>query len=129
MSDSMSSHDMRIAGVGGLLSIALGTVAGIADQMWRLPSTGSPAAEITAYASAHRTVLLTAMVLNTAAVSLWLVFGAGVWLHLRQATRGESLLPACFLVGLVSFVTLLFAGFTAAFVLTYRAPDASESRL
>ncbi|HEY5052766.1 MAG TPA: hypothetical protein VII45_05090 [Solirubrobacterales bacterium] len=71
--------------------------------------------------------MLVAMVLNTTAVGLWLVFG--VWLWLREATGGESVLSACFLVGLVSFVTLLFAGFTAFFALAYRAPESSDPRL
>ena len=69
------------------------------------------------------------MVLNTAAVGLWLVFGAGVWLWLRETAGGESILSVCFLIGLVSFVTLLLAGFTAFFVLVYRAPEVSDPRL
>jgi hypothetical protein len=40
-----------------------------------------------------------------------------------------SVLSVCFLVGLVSFVTLILAGFTVAFVLFYRAPNAPDPRL
>jgi hypothetical protein len=40
-----------------------------------------------------------------------------------------SVLSVCFLVGLVSFVTLLLAGFTVAFVLFYCAPNAPDPRL
>jgi hypothetical protein len=46
----------------------------------------------------------------------------------REET-GESLLSVCFLFGLVSFVTLLFAGFTLFWVLIYRAPGVSEPKL
>jgi hypothetical protein len=59
--------------------------------------------------------LLVAMVLSTVAVGLWLAFGVGVWLWLRETTGSVSVLSVCFLVGLVSFVTLLLAGFTVVF--------------
>jgi hypothetical protein len=42
---------------------------------------------------------------------------------------GESYLSACFLFGVVSFVTLLLAGFTCFLVLTYRAQQISDARL
>jgi hypothetical protein len=69
------------------------------------------------------------MVLTTTAVGLWLVFGVGVWLWLRETTSSESVLSVCFLVGLVSFVTLLLAGFTVFFVFVYRAGEVSDPRL
>jgi hypothetical protein len=120
---------IKLAGLAGLLSIALGIVALPVDQMWAFPGTGATAGEVAAFAQANRAALLVAMALNSLAVGLWLVFGAGVWLRLRQVAGGESVLPACFLVGLISFVTLLLAGFTVFFVLVYRAPDAPDPRL
>jgi hypothetical protein len=69
------------------------------------------------------------MLLSTAAVSLWFVFGAGVWLRLRRVSGPESLATACFAFGFVGFVTLLLAGFTAFFVLVYRAADVGDPRL
>lgn len=123
------SSGIKLAGLAGLLSIALGIVALPVDQMWTFPMTGAPTGEVAAFAAANRTELLVAMVLNTIAVGLWLVFGAGVWLRLRQVAGSESILPACFLAGLVSFVTLLLAGFTVFFVLAYRAPEAPDPRL
>jgi hypothetical protein len=119
----------KLAGLAGLLSIALGIVAMPVDQMWTFPGSGATAGEIAGFVDAHRSALLIAMVLTTTAVGLWLVFGVGVWLWLREATGGESVLSVCFLVGLVSFVTLLLAGFTCFFVLVYRAPEASDPRL
>lgn len=118
----------RLAGVAGILSLALGAAGVLVGQMWAFPGTGATAAEIAGFVDAHRSALLTDMVLTTAAVWFWLVFGAGVWLRLREAD-GEDFLPVSFLVGLVGFVTLLFAGFTAFFVLVYRAPEASDPRL
>ena len=126
----MSGRDaIRFAGLAGLLSIALGIAGLVVDQMWTFPGAGSTAAEIATFADHHRTALLAASILNTLVVGLWLVFGAGVWQWLRGGSQGESFLSTCFLVGLVSFVTLLLAGFTSFFVLVYRAPEASDPRL
>ena len=126
-SDTYST--IRFAGHAGVISIALGIAGGIVDEMWTFPGTGATAGQIAGFAGAHQSALLLAMVLNTTAVGLWLVFGVGVWLRLRERTSGESFLSVCFLVGLVSFVTLLFAGFTSLFLLAYRAPEASDPRL
>lgn len=123
------SNGIKLAGLAGLLSIVLGIVALPVDQMWTFPATNATAVEVAAFARENRSELFAAMVLNTIAVGLWLVFGAGVWLRLRQVAGGESILPACFLAGLVGFVTLLFAGFTVFFVLVYRAPETSDPRL
>jgi len=120
---------LKLAGAAGVLGVALGSAGSIVGQIFEFPATGSTAAEITAFVDAHRTALAVGMVLNTAAVSLWTVFGAGVWLRLRHVTREESLLSACFAFGLVGFVTLIFAGFTSFFVLVYRAPEVSDPRL
>lgn len=123
------SNGIKLAGIAGLLSVALGIVALPVDQMWTFPGTNATAAEVAAFARANRAELFAAMALNTLAVGLWLVFGTGVWLRLRQLAGGESILPACFLVGLVGFVTLLLAGFTAFFLLTYRTPAGSDAQL
>lgn len=125
----MSTRATKLAGLAGVLSITLGLAALPIDQMWTFPATGATAAEIAGFVHAHRSALLAAMVLTTAAVGLWLIFGIGVWLWLRETTGSESILSACFLVGLVSFVTLLFAGFTVFFVLAYRAGEVSDPRL
>jgi hypothetical protein len=120
---------IKLAGVAGILSIVLGIAGSIVDEMQTFPGTGASAGEIASYADVHRSALLVAMVLSTMAVGLWLAFGVGVWVWLRETTGSVSVLSVCFLVGLVSFVTLLLAGFTVAFVLFYRAPNASDPRL
>jgi hypothetical protein len=120
---------MQLAGAAGILSLVLGGAGVLVGQMWAFPGTGATAGEIASFADAHRSALLVDMVLTTAAVWLWLIFGVGVWLRLREADEGEGFLPACFLAGLLSFVTLLFAGFAVFFVLVYRAPEASDPRL
>ncbi len=120
---------IKLAGLAGLLSIALGIAGAIVDEMQTFPGTGASTSEIAGYVDAHRSALLVAMVLSTIAVGIWLAFGVGVWLWLRERTGSVSVLSVCFLVGLVSFVTLLLAGFTVAFVLFYRAPNAPDPRL
>ncbi len=120
---------IKLAGLAGILSTALGAAGVIVDQMWTIPGTGATAGEIAGFVDTHRSALLIALVLTTIGVSLWLVFGVGVWLSMRATASDESFLAACFLAGFVSFVTLLFAGFTSFLVLVYRAPVASDPRL
>jgi hypothetical protein len=127
--EAMSTRTTQLIGVAGLVSIGLGIAGSIVDEMRTFPPTGASAGEIASYVGAHRSALLVAMALSTAAVGLWLLFGVGVWVWLRETARGESILSVCFLVGLVSFVTLLLAGFAVFFVLVYRAPAASDPRL
>jgi hypothetical protein len=126
---SATYNAIKLAGLAGVASIVLGIAGAIVDQMWKFPGTSATAGEIAGYVDSHRSALLVAMVLSTAAVGLWLVFGVGVWVWLREMAGSVSVLSVCFLVGLVSFVTLLLAGFTVAIVLFYRAPEASDPRL
>jgi len=126
---SVTYSAIKLAGLAGILSTALGVAGVIVDQMWTIPGTGATAGEIAGFVDTHRSALLIALVLTTIGVSLWLVFGVGVWLSMRATASDESFLAACFLAGFVSFVTLLFAGFTSFLVLVYRAPAASDPRL
>jgi hypothetical protein len=127
--ESATYSAIKLAGLAGVVSIALGIAGAIVDQMWTFPGTGATAGEVAGFVGAHRSALLVAMVLSTAAVGLWLPFGVGVWLRLRETVSGESFLSVCFLVGLVSFVTLLLAGFAVFIVFVYRAPEAPDPRL
>ena len=120
---------MRFAGLAGLVSLAFGVAGVIIDEMWRIPGTGASAEEIAGFVDAHRSALLLAVILTAAGVALWLLFGVGVWVWMRETASGDSFLSMCFVVGLVSFVTLLFAGFTSFLVLVYRAPEPSDPRL
>src|SRR4051812_37795971 len=124
---------MKLAGVAGVLGFALAAIGsvgiGLFDNgtLFDFPATTSNAAEIAGFVAEHRGPALAAMVLNTLGVALWLVFGVGVWLRLRE--RGETLLSASFALGLAGFVTLILAGFVPFFVLAYRSGYGSQARL
>src|SRR3954447_11270620 len=124
---------MKLAGAAGVLGFAFAAVGsvvvGLFDSatLFEFPATTSSAAEIAGFVADHRAPALAAMVLNTLGVALWLVFGVGVWLRLRE--RGETLLSASFALGLAGFVTLILAGFVPFFVLAYRSGYGSQARL
>jgi hypothetical protein len=120
---------MRPAGIAGVLGIVLPTAALFVLPIWSFPGTSSSASELTAFAVQHQTSLRAVMILNAAGVGLWMIFGAGVWLWLRQVTGPDSLLSACFAFGLIGFVTILLGGFVAMFIIAYRAPDTPDVRL
>jgi hypothetical protein len=124
-----AAASMRLAGAAGVLGCALGVAGSLVVDILDVPATTASAAEIVESVDQDRTALLVGMLLNTAAVSLWSVFGAGVWLRLRRASGPESLASACFPFGFVGFVTLLLAGFTAFFVLAYRDAEVGDPRL
>ena len=127
--DPSTAASMRLAGAAGVLGCALGVAGSIVVDLLDAPATTASAAEIVESVEGDRTALLVGMLLSTAAVSLWFVFGAGVWLRLRRASGPESLASACFAFAFVGFVTLLLAGFTAFFVLVYRDADVGDPRL
>src|SRR4051794_40386039 len=126
---------MKLAGAAGILGFAAATlgsaVIGAFDHasLFEFPGSQASATEVASFAAAHRSLGLVAMVLNTIAVALWVVFGAGVWLKLREG--GESLASACFALGLAASLTLIFAGFVPFFVLAYRGGggDPANARL
>jgi hypothetical protein len=115
-----------VAGVAGALVPVVGLVV---LPIWDFPATTASASQIAHFVQAHRSALQAVMVLNTIGVSLWSVFGAAVWVRLRQAAHADSALPACFAVGLIGFVTLLMAGFTAFDVLVYRGSVGLEAQV
>jgi hypothetical protein len=127
--DRTTVASLRLAGAAGLLGCALGVAGSLLVDLFDAPATTASAAEIVNSVEGDRTALLVGMLLSTAAVSLWFVFGAGVWLRLRRASGPESLATACFAFGFVGFVALLLAGFTCFFVLVYRDADVGDPRL
>lgn len=118
----------RIGGLAGLLGVASGVLGGaIIAPIWSFPGSASTIAHVASFPREHRTALLIGMFFNTAAVLLWLAFGAALWSYLRRLGH-DDFGHRCFALGIVSMVTLLLAGFTAFFVLVYRSGSATEVR-
>jgi hypothetical protein len=122
-------RSVDLGGLAGVLGIVVPFVGVLVVPIWEFPGTGISGAELVTFVREHRTALQVTMVLNTVGVTLWLVFGAALWVRLRFAAGARSVLPALFVVGFASFGTLLLAGFTAMDVLIYRPTAANEARL
>ena len=125
----MSALDAKGSGLCGVLGVIAGTIGFFVNRMWRFPDSSAPAAAISDFVAAQRAELVIGMFLSTAAVTLWLAFGAGLWSWLRTATERDRPQLAMFLAGVISFTTLSLAGFTAFMVLVYRDGDAYERLL
>ncbi len=123
--------DRRLSAGGwaGVLGVAVPLVGLIVLPIWTFPSTNASGADVLAFARGHTGALQTMMLAYTVGVTLWLVFGAAVWARMRAALPGDSMLTTCFAGGLISFVTLLLAGFTCFDILVYRLPPPAEARL
>ncbi len=127
MQDELNST--KLIGAVGVVGFALPAVgSALFAPTWDFPATDATGAAITAYVVEHRDALLAGVLLNAIGVTLWGLFGVGVWLRLRRV-GGESYLSAGFLFGVISFVTLLLAGFVCFLVLTYRGEQTSDPRL
>lgn len=116
-------------GLVGVLGIAIPTIGLIVLPIWRFPATGSSAAQVVSFAARHRTAVEVTMLSNAVGVTLWGVFGVHVWMRLRRVLEPESSLPACFIAGVVGFVTLLLSGFASIDAAFYQRVDAAESRV
>src|SRR3954454_22617056 len=99
-------------------------VAGLIQPLWKLPDSDASDHDIVTYVADHRTGFLTALFLNAAAVTLWLVPFASI--RERMATRPT----AASLFGSASnvLVTMLLSGFVPMMVLAYRSPEVTSGR-
>jgi hypothetical protein len=121
--------DMRMTRAAGVAGIAVPCLGLALYPIWSFPDTQATGAEVAAWATTHHDRLVAMMATYTVGVTLWLVFGVGVWALLRAAHPVGSVAPACFLGGLIGFVTLLLAGFTAFDLLLYRPHDPAVATL
>ena len=126
---SARGRSIDAAGLAGVLGIVVPALGLFFVPIWEFPGTDASGAEIIAFVRDHRAALQVTMVVNTLGVTLWLVFGAALWVRLRLAAGATSVLPAIFAVGIASFGTLLLAGFAAMDVLILRPTAADEAHL
>lgn len=119
----------RVARWAGVAGFVLPALTLIAYPIWSYPGSRASGGEVAFWASGHHDQLIVSQVLNTAGVTVWLVFGAAVWSYLRGRLPAGSMLPAAFAAGLVGCVTLLLAGFTAFNLLLLRGHTVETSQL
>jgi len=129
MTTTLDASRVRPGGLAGVLGIAVPTIGVIVLPIWQFPGTGATSGQITRFVSEHHGALQAMMVLYSSGVAFWLVFGTYVFARMREAIDGGSALPTCFAAGLIGFVTLLLAGFTAFDVLVYRGGEPGNARL
>jgi hypothetical protein len=116
----MSGH-RKALGLVGILGFAIPAAGSVLlAPTWQFPATGASGAEVLDYVRAHQTALQVGALLDAVGVTLWGVFGMGVWSELRERQRP---LADCMLAGFAWLVPLLLAGFTVFLVLTYRAAE------
>ncbi|MDP9116698.1 MAG: hypothetical protein M3O28_05470 [Actinomycetota bacterium] len=128
-SGTVKGRPRELCGLAGVFGVVVPVAGQVILPIWTFPGTRATGAQIGAYIRAHHAALEVVMVLNSVGVTLWLVFGCGVWLRLRRAAGPDSVLPMCLAVGFGGFITLLLSGFTAFDVLIYRAPDFANAKL
>lgn len=108
----------------GVLGIVV-PAAGLAVlPIWEFPPTDVTSRELVRFVTVHQDALQVLMVLNTIGVTLWAVFGAGLWVRVRDAEGPGSGIALCVAMGFAGFTTLLLGGFTAFNVLVYRGANA-----
>ena len=120
---------LRLAAVAGVLGVVLPVTGLFVLPIWQFPGTSASASQLRTFAIEHSSSFPAVMVLDAAGVALWMIFGAGVWLLLREGDVSDGLLSACFAFGFIGFTTLLLAGFVGAFLIAYRAPGIPDPRL
>lgn len=119
----------RIARWAGTVGVALPAITLVVYPIWSFPGTQTSGSEVARWAATHHDRLIVTMLLNTAGVTLWLVFSASVWSYLRDRLPARSSLAACFAAGFIGCVTLLLSGFSAFDLLLYRPHSPETSTL
>ena len=67
--------------------------------IWSYPQTQTPGSGVAAWAVEHHDRLVATQLLNTVGVTVWFVFGAALWIYLRERLPTRSTLPMCFAAG------------------------------
>lgn len=122
----------RLTNIGffaGVMGFLVPAASNLLIPIWEMPTTSASGAKVARYFAEHQTALRGTLVLDTLGVTLWMVFGGAVWLRLRRASASDSLATSLFGVAFSAMCVLLMTGFTCAFVLAYRTPDAVTARV
>ncbi|SEP15280.1 hypothetical protein [Amycolatopsis saalfeldensis] len=115
-----------IASVSGVL---LPVASNLLVPIWQMPSTSASGPEVARFVVDQQAALRATLALDTAGVTLWLIFGGAAWLRLRRVSASDTLATSLFGVAFSGMVLLLLAGFTSSFVLAYRTPAPATAQL
>ena len=120
-------RDRKLVGAAGVLGFAVPAIGSlILAPTWDFPASTASGTSVASYVLEHQSALQFGALLDAIGVTLWGLFGVGVWQLLRQNGQDRFLL-GCFLAGVLWMVSLLLAGFTAFLVLAYRPAEYSPS--
>jgi purine-cytosine permease-like protein len=86
--EAKSTKLVGVIGVAGFIVPAVSSV--LFAPTWDSPDTDATAHAISAYIVEHRHTLLVGVVLNAIGVTLWGMFGVGIWLRLRRVSGGGN---------------------------------------
>ena len=115
--DLRQDRVLSVVGILGFAVPALGSV--LFAPTWDFPGTDASGVSILAYVGERRSELSLGTLLDVVGVTLWGLFGLGVWWRLRDRGPAGGFMAA----GFAWLVPPLLAGFTAFLVLAYRAPE------
>jgi hypothetical protein len=119
----------RVARWTGVAGFALPALTLPVYPIWSYPQTQTPGPALAQWVHDHHDRLVASQLLNTIGVTIWFVFAAAVFAHLRDRLPAKSTLPTCFIASFVGCITLLLGGFTAFDLLLYRDHGAEASIL
>ncbi|MFL0242358.1 hypothetical protein [Mycobacterium sp. SMC-17] len=119
----------RVTRWSGVIGFALPALTLPVYPIWSYPQTQTSGTDVAVWAVDHHDQLVVTQLLNTVGVTLWFVFGAGLWTYLRDRLPTRSTLPVCFAASFFGCVILLLSGFTAFNLLLYREHTAELSTL
>jgi hypothetical protein len=119
----------RVARWAGRFGVSLPGITLVVYPIWLVPGTQTSGADLAQWATTNHDRLVVMMLLNTAGVALWFVFGAAVCAYLRDRLPAGSTLPTCFAGGFIGLAILILSGFTAFDLLLYRQHSAETTTL
>ena len=121
--NALVAGDRKLLAIVGILGFAIPAAGSLfLAPTWHFPATGASGSSVLDYVQAHQSQLQVGVLLDAIGVTLWGLFGVGVWSRVRA---GQRLLADGMLAGFAWLVPLLLTGFTVFLVLTYRAAETS----
>jgi hypothetical protein len=122
-------YRFNVGSLAGVLGFLIPAASNALIPIWQFPGTSASGTRVAGFVTQHQDALRGVAVLDTLGVTLWMVFGAAVWIRLRRSSGVDTLATTVFGVAFGGMVVLLWTGFTVFFVLVYRLPDPTTARV